>query len=64
MRFKIWNTEYMPDWKGQTYRKLIPIGIVVKYKWVVKSPTGKVYREVSHDDAIKRVNILLNEVPA
>lgn len=64
MKFKIWNTEYMPNWVGFTYNSLTHIGINIKYKWVVKTPTGKTYREASHEDAVKRMNIILNEVPS
>lgn len=65
MNFKIWNVEYMPVFiKGAlNYKSLKHMGFTLDRPWLLKTPDGRNIYEQTQEDAIKRMNIIINEVP-
>lgn len=65
-KFIIWTKNYVPDVDSilNGEYKLRPSGMVFDRPWLLICPDGREFNEVSHSDAIMRMNIVINEVPA
>lgn len=63
MKFYIFNQNYFIT-SGDKTRTAYPSNFLKALPWIVVDPNGKIFEEATHKDAITRMNIIINSVPA